>query len=120
MKWCDNLSETTHFEEHKEADSFTGDDFCAKCDYSAPTELEAEQEEKLKSCKSATKPASPSSFVEKPKESAAKSVVREDLNSVIEMERILNSGNHYEALGFPRQKKIDVVLLKKEYRKKVC
>ncbi|KAL8462011.1 hypothetical protein ACS0TY_033189 [Phlomoides rotata] len=118
IKWCDNLSETTHFEENKESDSFTEDDFCTKCDYSSPTEVEAEEEEKLKSCKSATKPASPSSFVEKPKESSAKSVVREDVNSVVEMERILHSGNHYEALGFPCQKKIDVVLLKKEYRKK--
>lgn len=119
IKWCDNLSESTHFEEHKEADSFTEDDFCTKCEYPAPTE-EIEEEEKLKSCKSTTKPASPSSIVEKPKEVASKAVVREDGNSVIEMERILSSENHYEALGFPRHKKIDVVLLKKEYRKKVC
>ncbi|XP_057765331.1 uncharacterized protein LOC130986072 isoform X2 [Salvia miltiorrhiza] len=118
IKWCDNLSESTHFEEHKEADSFTEDDFCTKCEYPAPTEVETEEEEKLKSCKSTTKPASPSSIVEKPKEVASKAVVREDGNSLIEMERILSSGNHYEALGFPRHKKIDVVLLKKEYRKK--
>ncbi|KAG6418883.1 hypothetical protein SASPL_121089 [Salvia splendens] len=123
IKWCDNLSESTHFEEHKEADSFTEDDFCTKCEYSAPTEVEIEEEveveeEKLKSCKSTTKPASPSSIVEKPKEVALKAVVREDGNSLIEMERILSSGNHYEALGFPRHKKIDVLLLKKEYRKK--
>ncbi|KAI3456723.1 hypothetical protein Pfo_013386 [Paulownia fortunei] len=118
IKWCDNLSESTHFEEHKESDSFTEDDFSTECEYSAPTEVEGEEEEKLHSCKSASKHASPSSFVEKPKESAAKKVVKEDANSTIEMERILNSGNHYEALGFPRQKKIDVMLLKKEYRKK--
>lgn len=119
IKWCDNLSETTHSEENKDPDSFTEDDFCTKCEYSSPIEVETE-EEKLKSCKSATKPASPSSFVEKPRESAAKSVVREDVNSVIEMERILHSGNHYEALGFPCQKKIDGALLRKEYHKKVC
>lgn len=118
IKWCDNLSESTHFEEHKEADSFPEDDFCTKCEYSAPTEVETEEEDKMKSCKSATTPASPSSIVEKPKESAARSVVREDASSLIEMEKILNSGNHYDALGFPRHKKIDVVLLKKEYRKK--
>lgn len=117
IKWCDNLSESTHFEEHKDADSFTEDDFCTKCDYSAPTEVELEEEEKVKSCKSATTPA-PSSVVEKPKESAAKTVAREDTDSLVEMEKILNSGNHYEALGFPRNKKIDVLLLKKEYRKK--
>ncbi|KAH6768163.1 Chaperone DnaJ-domain superfamily protein [Perilla frutescens var. frutescens] len=117
IKWCDNLSESTHFEEHREADSFTEDDFCTKCEYSSPTEVETEEEEKVKSCKSATTPAS-SSIVETPKESAAKTVVREDTDSLIEMEKILTSGNHYEALGFPRNKKIDVLLLKKEYRKK--
>ncbi|KAK6123863.1 hypothetical protein DH2020_042396 [Rehmannia glutinosa] len=118
IKWCDNLSESTHFEEHKESDSFTEDGFSTECEYSAPTDVGGEEEEKLHSCKSASKPASPSSVVEKPKESAAKKLVKEDANSIIEMERILNSGNHYEALGFPRQKKIDVLLLKKEYRRK--
>ncbi|KAI3466352.1 hypothetical protein Pfo_023015 [Paulownia fortunei] len=114
MKWCDNWSERTHFEEHKESESVTGDDFTTECEYSAPTE----EEEKLQSCKSASKPASTSSFIEKPKESVAKQVVREDVNSITEMKRILSSGDHYEALGFPCQKKIDFLLLKKEYRKK--
>lgn len=118
IKWCDNLSESTH-SEHKEADSFPEDDFCTECEFPAPTEVDTEEEEKLKSCKSTTKPATPTSIIEKPKEVASKTVVREDGNSLIEMERILNSGNHYEALGFIRNKKIDVVLLKKEYRKKV-
>ncbi|KAL0443189.1 UNVERIFIED_CONTAM: Chaperone protein DnaJ [Sesamum latifolium] len=117
IKWCDNLSESTHSDDRKESDSFVEDDFSTDCEYSASTELEGEEEEKLHSCKSAPKPASPS-FVEKPKESAAEKVVKQDANSTIEMERILKSDNHYEALGFPRQRKIDVVLLKKEYRKK--
>ncbi|KAL0310884.1 UNVERIFIED_CONTAM: DnaJsubfamily A member 3, mitochondrial [Sesamum angustifolium] len=114
MKWCDNWSENTHSEEHKESESFLGDDFSSECEYSTP----AEEEEKLHSCKSASKPASTSSFVEKPKESVAKQVVREDVNSISEIRRILNSSDHYEALGFPRQKKIDFMLLKKEYHKK--
>ncbi|KAG8386590.1 hypothetical protein BUALT_Bualt03G0164100 [Buddleja alternifolia] len=120
IKWCDSLSENTHFEEHKECDPFAEDDFSTECEYSAPTEEEEEEEEeeKLHSFKSASKPASSSSFVEKPIESDSKKVVKEDANSVVEMERILSSGNHYEALGFPRQKKIDLILLKKEYRKK--
>ncbi|XP_011095670.1 dnaJ homolog dnj-5 isoform X2 [Sesamum indicum] len=117
IKWCDNLSESTHLDDRKESDSFVEDDFSTDCEYSASTKLEGEEEEKLHSCKSARKPASPS-FVEKPKEFAAEKVVRQDANSTIEMERILKSDNHYEALGFPRQRKIDVVLLKKEYRKK--
>lgn len=120
IKWCDNLSESTLSEEHKEADSFPEDDFCTKCEYPAPTEIEIEDDEKLKSCKSTTIPASPSSIIEKPKEVASKAVVREDGSSLIEMQRILKSSNHYEALGFLRNKKIDVALLKKEYRKKVC
>ncbi|KAL0301004.1 UNVERIFIED_CONTAM: DnaJsubfamily A member 3, mitochondrial [Sesamum radiatum] len=91
-----------------------GDDFSTECEYSTPVE----EEEKLHSCKSASKPASTSSFVEKPKESVAKQVVREDVNSISEIKRILNSSDHYEALGFPRQKKIDFMLLKKEYHKK--
>ncbi|GFP89644.1 Dnaj homolog subfamily c member 14 [Phtheirospermum japonicum] len=125
IKWCDNLSESTHFEERKESDAFTEEDFSTECGYSsAPTEEvedegeEEVEEDKFHSCKSASKPASSSSFVEKPKEAASKKVVKEDASSIIEMERILNSGNHYEALGFPRQKKIDVMLLKKEYRRK--
>ncbi|KAL0353427.1 UNVERIFIED_CONTAM: hypothetical protein Sangu_0924000 [Sesamum angustifolium] len=118
IKWCDNLSESTHLDDRKESDSFVEDDFSTDCEYSASTELEGEEEQKLHSCKSASKPASPS-FVEKPKESSAEKVVRQDANSTIEMERILKSDNHYEALGFPRQRKIDVVLLKKEYHKKV-
>ncbi|XP_051124813.1 uncharacterized protein LOC127247129 isoform X2 [Andrographis paniculata] len=93
------------------------DSFSSECEYPAPTEVKGE-DEKLNSFKSATKPASPSSFYENPKEAAVKKVVREDVNSVVEMQRIIRSANHYEALGFPCQKKIDVVLLKKEYHKK--
>ncbi|GER52747.1 chaperone DnaJ-domain superfamily protein [Striga asiatica] len=119
IKRCDNLSESSHFEEQKESVSFTEDDFSTECKYSAPTEVEGEEEkEKIHSYKSASKPASPSSFVEKAKEAVAKKVVKEDADSITEMKRILNSGNHYEALGFPQQKKIDVLLLKKEYRRK--
>ncbi|PIN21072.1 Molecular chaperone (DnaJ superfamily) [Handroanthus impetiginosus] len=114
MKWCDNWSENTHFEEHKEPESFIGDDFSTEHGYSAPLV----EEENLHSCKSASKPASTSSFVEKPKESVAKQVVREDVNSITEMKRILGSNDHYEALGFPRERKIDLVQLKKEYHKK--
>ncbi|KAL7088257.1 hypothetical protein ACP275_13G116700 [Erythranthe tilingii] len=115
IKWCDNLTESAHFEERKESDSFAEGGFSTGCDYSAPSEVEGEEEEKLHSCKSASKPAIPSSFLETPKEFAVKKVVA---SSTVEMERILSSGNHYEALGFPPQKKIDVVLLKKEYHKK--
>ena len=45
--------------------------------------------------------------------------VTEETSSINEMKRILNSVDHYEALGFPRQKRIDATILKKEYKKKV-
>ncbi|CAI9772809.1 unnamed protein product [Fraxinus pennsylvanica] len=113
LQWCDNLSESTHFEEHKASESFPEDSFPTECEFSGPIE----EEEKLHSCKSSDKPES-ISFVEKTKECAYKQVVREDASSRIEMERILSSSDHYEALGFPRYRKINVLSLKKEYRKR--
>ncbi|XP_051128303.1 uncharacterized protein LOC127249521 [Andrographis paniculata] len=118
IKWCDNLSENTPSDEQKQSYSFSEEDFSTECEYPATSDVEGEEQEKLNSHKSASKPASPSSFVEKPKEFAAKKVEKEDSDSITEMERILSSGNHYEALGFPCQKKLDLVLLKKEYHKK--
>lgn len=114
LQWCDNLSEKTHVEEQKESDSFTEDDFSGESDYSVP----ADEAEKVHSCKSSGKEAATSSSVIKPNESPVNHVVREVGNSIIEMKRILSCLDHYEALGFPRHKKIDTVLLRKEYRKK--
>ncbi|KAA8523472.1 hypothetical protein F0562_009895 [Nyssa sinensis] len=115
LQWCDNLSESTHFEEHKESESsFTEDDFSGDCEYSVPND----DTEKLHACKSSSKTAAAATFVCSQKESSAKQVVREDANSINEMKRILSSMDHYEALGFLRHKKIDATLLKKEYRKK--
>lgn len=116
LQWCDNLSETAHFEEQKESsESFTEDNFPAEGEYSVPVD----ESEKLNSCKSSpSKTPTTSSLADKRKESAGKQVVREDASSINEMKRILSSLDHYDALGFPRQKKIDAALLKKEYRKK--
>ncbi|XP_059662303.1 uncharacterized protein LOC132308282 isoform X2 [Cornus florida] len=114
LQWCDNLNESTRSEEHKESDSFTEDDLSGEYEYTLPTD----EAEKLHSCKSSSKTASTSSFVKNQKESSAKPVVKEDANSINEMKRILSCMDHYEALGFPRHKKIDATLLKKEYRKK--
>ncbi|XP_073302838.1 uncharacterized protein [Primulina huaijiensis] len=116
IKRCDNLGENTHFEEHRVPESFAKGGFSPECEYSAPSE-----EEKLQSCKSDCKPTNSSSFVEKPKEPkepVVKKLVCKDSSSTLEMKRILGCGDHYEALGFPRQKKVDFILLKKEYRKK--
>lgn len=115
IQWCDNLSKCTNFEEHKESESFI-EIFSTDYEYSTGTD----EDEKLYSCKSSSKLVNTSSFVEKLKESAAKHVVKEEVNSISEIKRILSSIDHYEALGFSRQNKVDVMLLKKEYHKKVC
>ncbi|KAI5674600.1 hypothetical protein M9H77_14964 [Catharanthus roseus] len=115
LQWCDNLSESTPTEEQMETESFTEEDFSTECEYSVPTD---EPEKVQQPCKSSSKPAAPAPLVNKQKESSAKQVAKEDASSSIEMKRILSSSNHYEALGFVRNKKIDVILLKKEYRKK--
>ncbi|GKE57751.1 DnaJ subfamily C member 14 like protein, partial [Tanacetum coccineum] len=54
----------------------------------------------------------------KQKESLSIPVVRDDGEAINEMKRIAGCLDHYEALGFSRYKKVDVTLLKKEYRKK--
>ncbi|XP_009605066.1 uncharacterized protein [Nicotiana tomentosiformis] len=116
LQWCDSLSERPHVEDYKESESFTEDDFSTDYESSVPVD----EPEKVHACKSKTfsDAASTSSVVTKQKEPPVKLVVREDGNSLIEMKRILDSADHYEALGVSRQKKIDAVLLKKEYRKK--
>lgn len=116
LLWCDNLSESTHVEEQTDTESFKEEDFSTECEYSTPSD----EPEKVQSSKSPSKPATPAPLVNKQKESPAKQVVKEDASSMIEMKRILSSNNHYEALGFVRHKRVDNVLLKKEYRKKVC
>ncbi|KAL0306156.1 UNVERIFIED_CONTAM: hypothetical protein Sradi_6032900 [Sesamum radiatum] len=72
IKWCDNLSESTHSDDRKESDSFVEDDFSTDCEYSASTELEGEEEEKLHSV---NQPANLLVHLfEKPKESAVEKV----------------------------------------------
>ncbi|KAK4355104.1 hypothetical protein RND71_024075 [Anisodus tanguticus] len=117
LQWCDNLSESTHVEDYKGSESFTENDFSADYESSVPVD-EPEKVEKVHACKTFSDVASTSSVVTKQKEPPAKPVVREDVNSIIEMKRILDCAGHYEALGVSRHKKIDVILLKKEYRKK--
>ena len=112
---CDNVSESQQFEEQKESESITEDDISGKCDFSVPID----EAEKMQSFKSSSKAAATTTVFSKQKESSVSQVVREDVSSVDEMNRILGSVDHYEALGFQRHKKIDAATLKKEYRKKV-
>ena len=110
------MSESSHTEEQKQSETAMEDDFPEECEYSIPTD----ESEDLHSCKSSSKPAITASVVDNRKELSTNKVVREQTTSSLdEMRRILKSLDHYEALGFTRHKKIDAVVLKKEYRKKV-
>ncbi|XP_043810743.1 dnaJ homolog dnj-5 isoform X3 [Manihot esculenta] len=114
LQWCDNINESTRFEEQKESETVMQDEFSLESEYSVPTN----GSEKLQSCESSSKSASATSVISGQNESSTRKVVREETNSVDEMRRILNSVDHYEALGFPRHKRIDTTILRREYRKK--
>ncbi|ESQ35145.1 hypothetical protein EUTSA_v10007268mg [Eutrema salsugineum] len=116
LQWCDSVSEKTQPEEPKKPKTVTEEEFPGEFGYSSvPVE---EPEKKVHENKSANKPASPSTVVSNLKEVSSVKVVNIETDSADEMKRILNSLNHYEALGFPRHKTIDAAVLKKEYRKK--
>ncbi|GKB05533.1 putative hemK methyltransferase family member 1-like protein [Tanacetum coccineum] len=117
LQWSDNLSEKTHFEEQKIPESFVDDEFVTEGEFHAPPDEPIK--EKVHSFKSECKPAATTATVEnKQKESLSIPVVRDDGEAINEMKRIAGCLDHYEALGFSRYKKVDVTLLKKEYRKK--
>ncbi|XP_068324155.1 uncharacterized protein [Pyrus communis] len=113
LQWCDKVSESTHFEEQKQSETVMEDDFSGECEYSIPTD----QSEKLHSCNSSSTPST-SAVINEKEESFPIKVVKEEISSADEMKKILDSIDHYEALGFPRHKKVDAAILKKEYRKK--
>lgn len=115
LQLCDNVSENSHFEEHKESETVTQDEFSGGCEYSIPTD----EPERVHSCKSSSKSAATSSVINLQKDCSSSKVVKEETSSNDEMKRILNCMDHYETVGFPRHKKIDATVLKKEYRKKV-
>lgn len=112
-------NQDTHFEEqHIEHDSFNEEEFSTGYESSNHSN---ESTEKVHSCKSSSEPSvttTTTTVITKKTEVLAKQVSKDDINSLAEMKRIINSVDHYEAIGFSRQKKIDTLLLKKEYRKK--
>lgn len=114
LQLCDNVSENSHFEEHKESETVSQDEFSGGCEYSIPTD----EPERVHSCKSSSKSAATSSVINLQKDCSSSKVVKEETSSNDEMKRILNCMDHYETVGFPRHKKIDATVLKKEYRKK--
>ncbi|KAH0921681.1 hypothetical protein HID58_021699 [Brassica napus] len=119
LQWCDSVSEKAQPEEPKKPETVLEEEFPGEFEYPSPPPVEEVPEKKVHENKSANKPASPATVVSDLKEvSSVKVVSVEETGSADEMKRILDSLNHYEALGFPRHKKIDAAVLKKEYRKK--
>lgn len=115
LQCCDNISDKSQSEEQKDAEILTEDEFSGECEFSDLND----EPEKPRPCKASCKQSAPSTIVEKMREPPSSVAVRQETSSSDEMKRILNSSDHYEALGFPRQKNIDAAILKKEYRKKV-
>ncbi|KAF5728212.1 hypothetical protein HS088_TW21G00357 [Tripterygium wilfordii] len=113
LEWCDKMREATHLDEHKESKTAMEDDFSAECEYTIPTN----EPEKQHTCNASSKPAGSSCVIKKQKELPATIAVKET-NSLDEMKRILNSKDHYEALGYTHHKRVDASVLKKEYHKK--
>lgn len=115
LQWCDSMRESTHSEEQKQSETVIEDEFSGDCEFSTP----AEESENQRSCcnKAPSKPPASSVVKDTPEEAPPSKVVKEQTSSAEEMKRILSSIDHYEALGFPRHKKIDTILLKKEYHK---
>ncbi|KAL9232512.1 hypothetical protein vseg_007619 [Gypsophila vaccaria] len=126
LEWCDKFNESSRFEEHKASEAFTEDNFGGECEYSIPSDESEKQSSSTSTVKIPSEAANKrtskitikTSALKSQKEPSPSIVVREDKNSLSEMKRILSCADHYEALGFPRHKRVDAALLKKEYRKK--
>lgn len=115
LQGYDGASEGSHFEEQRETEPFV-EDFTGDCEY-APSTSEAENVTPSKSsCKMSPTP----NVLSIQKDVPSSRVLKAESTSMDEMKRIMNSSNHYEALGFPREKNVDLLLLKKEYRRMVC
>ncbi|KAI4311346.1 hypothetical protein MLD38_036251 [Melastoma candidum] len=113
LQCCDNISEKSQPEEEKDADILTGEEFSGESEFSCLDD----EPEKPHPCKATCNQSAPT-IDENMKESTSNMSLRQAAHSSGEMKRILNSLDHYDALGLPRHKKIDVVILKREYRKK--
>lgn len=114
LQGYDCANKGTSFEEHKASEPLV-EDFPSEYEF-FPRPAEANN---VASSKSTIKTSVTSSFLGVQKDASSSKVVKADSVSNDEMKRIMNSSNHYEALGFPRRNSIDPIVLKKEYYKKV-
>ncbi|KAJ8478429.1 hypothetical protein OPV22_022156 [Ensete ventricosum] len=111
---CDCTDEGTHVKEQKESKQVM-EDFSVDSEYSPPTK---EAEDAVYS-KSFSTTSNASNLSNTKKDASSSKVVIMEPTSLVEMERIMNSSNHYEVLGLLRNKSVDHNILKKEYHKKV-
>eukprot|EP00268_Persea_americana_P037236 TRINITY_DN3688_c0_g2_i2.p1 TRINITY_DN3688_c0_g2~~TRINITY_DN3688_c0_g2_i2.p1 ORF type:complete len:542 (+),score=69.90 TRINITY_DN3688_c0_g2_i2:1003-2628(+) len=109
----DSTKEEPYFEEQKESGPIP-EDYSGDSEYSS----HASESENLFSSKSSSKETSTTKNLNSQNDSSPSRVVKADSSSIDEMKRILNSLDHYEALGILRNKSIDIPLLRKEYRRK--
>ncbi|CAL9178008.1 unnamed protein product [Musa hybrid cultivar] len=114
LQRCDCTDEGTHVKEQKESKQVM-EDFSVDSEYSPPTK-EAEDAVYSKSFCTTTKASNLSNTK---KDASSSKVVIMEPTSLVEMERIMNSSNHYEVLGLLRNESVDHNILKKEYHKKV-
>ncbi|KAF6166077.1 hypothetical protein GIB67_023787 [Kingdonia uniflora] len=113
LQGCEHSSEEKLSEEQKEPESVTEDNFSGDGGYSFPTS----EAETLHSCKS-NNASTTSTVLNVQRESSVSRVVKTDTISADEMKRIIDSLDHYEALGLSRNKNIDAIFMRKEYLKK--
>jgi DnaJ homolog subfamily C member 14 len=66
-----------------------------------------------------TEKVSPSCSSSSSSVASSSRVVKSDVVSIAEIERVMKGSNHYEVLGVPRSRTVDPKILKKEYHKKV-
>lgn len=113
LQGYDCAGEGTSFKEKKSSEPLV-EDYPSEFEF-FPRTAEASN---VTSSKSTVKNSVTSSFLGVQKDASSSRVVKVDSVSNDEMKRIMNSSNHYEALGFPRRNSIDPIVLKKEYYKK--
>ncbi|KAK1281402.1 Chaperone protein dnaJ 15 [Acorus gramineus] len=112
MERYDGVSEERHSEEPMKSESFV-EDFSRDCGSSPSTEAE-----NTSSSESFCNTSSVPNIVNVQNNTSGNKVVKDDSSSLDEMKRIMDSKNHYEALGFLQENNIDVTVLRKEYYKK--
>ncbi|KAG0478829.1 hypothetical protein HPP92_013548 [Vanilla planifolia] len=112
LQGCDFTSEGSNFEGQNESEPHV-EDYPSHFEFFPPT-AEANN---AASSKSSVKTSIASNVLNFQKDASIK-VIKSDTASTNEIKRIMNSSNHYDALGFPRRNSIDLITLKKEYYKK--